>query len=233
MYQTNLEQFQGPLDLLLQLIESQKMDISQVSLAKVTDQYLGYLDNLQNISAEELADFLVIATKLLVIKSKILLPQMADEEEDSAEQLEAQLKLYKDYQEAAKLIERIIADKQACFSREKVAFNFPASFSPPEGLAAADLQNIFSEVIRRIDYVVNLPQKVMEKVVSLTEMVGNIRAALGTMQKFSFHHVLTGAKSRSDIVVCFMALLELIKSGEVAVNQQGIFDEITVEKNAI
>lgn len=233
MYQTNLEQFQGPLDLLLQLIENQKLDISQVSLANVTDQYLSYLDNLQNINAEELADFLVVATKLLVIKSRILLPQLDDEEEDSAEQLEAQLRLYKDYQEAAKIIEQILAEKNECFSREKVAFNFQPSFSPPEGLMAGDLQAIFSEVIKRIDYVVNLPQKVMERVMTLTEMVTNIRDTLGKMQKFSFHHVLSGAKSRSDIVVCFMALLELIKAGEVAVNQQGVFDEITVEKITI
>ena len=77
-YKIELEQFQGPLDLLLQLIEGQKLDISQVSLAEVTDQYLAYLDGVHDISATELADFLLVATKLLVIKSKLLLPQLAD-----------------------------------------------------------------------------------------------------------------------------------------------------------
>ena len=76
MKEIKLEKFQGPLDLLLRLIEGQELDISQVSLAQVTDQYLNYLDSAKNISATELADFLVIATKLLVIKSKILLPQL-------------------------------------------------------------------------------------------------------------------------------------------------------------
>jgi len=87
MYQIKLEQFNGPLDLLLCLIEDEKLDISQVSLAKVTDQYLSYIERSENISATELADFLVIATKLLVIKSKTLLPDLVDGEEDSAEQL--------------------------------------------------------------------------------------------------------------------------------------------------
>ncbi len=230
MYQTNLEQFQGPLDLLLQLIEGQKLDISQVSLAQVTDQYLSYLDKLQNIAAEDLADFLVIATKLLVIKSKLLLPQLADEEEDSAEELEAQLRLYRDYQEASQQIERMISEENFSFSREKVVFTLRPIFSPPASVTAQMLQEIFSEVVRRVDYIVNLPQKIMEKVVSLTEMVSGIREKLKTMRKFSFRHLLAGAKSRGDIVVYFMALLELIKEGEVAVNQKSVFDEIEVEK---
>jgi len=230
MYQTNLEQFQGPLDLLLQLIEDQKLSISQVSLAEVTDQYLGYLDKLQTVGAEELADFLIIATKLLVIKSKILLPQLADEEEDSAEQLEAQLRLYKDYLEASKLIEQLLLKKNFCFTREKIAWQMKPTFSPPAGLAAADLLQLYSEILRRIDYIISLPQKVLEKVVSLKEMVMSIRQTLGKMRKFSFRQMLSGAKSRSDIVVCFLALLELIKAGEVAVNQAGVFDEILIEK---
>jgi segregation and condensation protein A len=230
MYQTKLEQFQGPLDLLLQLIEGQKLDISQVALAQVTDQYLSYLDKLQNISAEELADFLVIATKLLVIKSKLLLPQLADEEEDSAEELEAQLKLYRDYQEASQRLELMIGEENFSFSREKIAFTLQPTFSPPASVTAVLLQEIFSEVVRRVDYIVNLPQKVMEKVVSLTEMVSGIRQRLSTAQKFSFHQLLDGAKCRGDVVVCFMALLELIRAGEIAVNQKGVFDEIEVEK---
>ena len=230
MYQAKLEQFQGPLDLLLQLIEGQKLDISQVALAQVTDQYLGYLDKLQNIAAEDLADFLVIATKLLVIKSKLLLPQIADEEEDSAEQLEAQLRLYRDYQQAAAQIEKIISGNNFSFSRERISQVLKPTFSPPQSITADLLQEIFSEVVRRVDYVVNLPQKVMEKVVSLTEMVSGIRERLQMMQKFSFHHLLEKASSRGDVVICFMALLELIKSGEVAVNQKGVFDEIEVER---
>ena len=230
MYQINLEQFSGPLDLLLQLIEAEKLDISQVSLAKVTDQYLAYLDSRPDLAAGDLADFLTVATKLLVIKSKLLLPEMADDEEDSAEQLEAQLKMYKEYLEAAKKIEAILAENMYSFTRERLPIDFRPKFSPPKFLTAAMLEKVFSEILARIDYVAKLPEKIMEKVISLKETVHGIREALGRAQKMSFRDIISQAKSRQDVVVCFMALLELIRSGEAAVNQQGIFDEIEVER---
>lgn len=229
-YQVNLEKFSGPLDLLLQLIEQEELDISQVSLAKVTDQYLAYLDEQSDLPAGELADFLTVATKLLVIKSKTLLPQMADEEEDSAEQLEAQLKMYKEYLEASKKMEARLAEGRRSFSRERLPVDFRPKFSPPPTLTADTLKNIFEEIIKRVEYVASLPQKIMERTVSLKEIVNGIREALGRAQKISFKEVIASAKSKHDVVVCFMALLELIKSGEAAVNQQGIFDEIEVEK---
>lgn len=229
-YKIALEKFQGPLDLLLQLIEKREMDISQIALAEVTDQYLAYIDNHQDISAIELADFLVIATKLLVIKSKTLLPQLADDEEDSAEQLEAQLKMYKDYLDASKNIEKIIASGKFLFGREKIAVNIEATFSPPPSLTTDNLVNTYLEILGRIDYVVNLPQKVMEQTVTLKEKVNNIRDIILRLKKINFSQVLTDAQSKTDMVVSFMALLELIKSGEIAVNQVGAFDDIYIEK---
>lgn len=230
MYKIELEQFSGPLDLLLQLIEAEKLDISEVSLAKVTDQYLLYLDARPDLAAGDLADFLTVATKLLVIKSKTLLPEMADDEEDSAEQLEAQLKMYKEYLEAAKKIEAVLSENKYSFTRERLPIDFRPKFSPPKLLTVAMLEKIFSEIIARIDYVAKLPEKIMAKVVSLKEMVSGIREALGRAQKMNFREMIKEAKSRQDVVVCFMALLELIRNGEAAVNQQGIFDEIEVEK---
>lgn len=229
-YKIELEQFQGPLDLLLQLIEQQKLDISQVSLAKVTDQYLSYLDQINDIDATELADFLVVATKLLIIKSRSILPQLVDEEEDSADQLEAQLKLYRDYLDASKQIEHILSQKSFCFTREKINFQFEPAFSPPKKMKAFDLSAAFAEVLNRVDYVVNLPKKIMEKTVSLKEMVTNIKDGIVKMKRMSFRNVLTSARSRTEVVVCFIALLELIKQGEIAVNQKGVFDEIMIEK---
>jgi len=230
MYETQLEKFTGPLDLLLQLIEQEKLDISQVSLAKVTDQYLSYLDEHRDLPAHDLADFLTVATKLLVIKSKTLLPQLADDEEDSAEQFEAQLKMYKEYLEAAKKIEAILAQNNYSFTRERLPLDFRPKFSPPPRLVAADLAKVFEEILKRIEYIIKLPERIMERVVSLKDMVAGIRQALLKAQKISFREVLAQAKTKAEAVVCFMALLELIKSGEAAVNQKGIFDEIEVER---
>jgi len=229
-YNFNLEQFNGPLDLLLGLIQDQKLDISQVALATVTDQYLAYLEKASDIGAMDLADFLVVATKLLVIKSKLLLPELNNDEEDSAEELENQLKIYRDYLEASKQLEKIIAAKNFSFSRDRVAVLLDPTFSPPTGLAADDLAKIFSEIIQRVDYVVNLPQQVMARVMSLKEKISDIKNLLAGAPKINFQHVLGGAQSRHDVVVCFMALLELVKNNEIAVNQKGVFDEITIEK---
>jgi len=229
-YQIVLDKFSGPLDLLLQLIEQEELDISQVSLAKVTDQYLAYLDANKDLPAGELADFLTVATKLLVIKSKLLLPQMADEEEDSAEQLEAQLKMYKEYLAASKKIEALLTEKKYSFTRERLPLDFRPAFSPPPSLGVGDLTAVFEEILKRIEYVTSLPRKIMERVVSLQETVSGIREALSRAQKMSFKEVIANAKSKHEVVISFMALLELIKSGEAAVKQKGIFDEIEVEK---
>lgn len=230
MYKIELEQFNGPLDLLLQLIESQKLDISSVALAEVTDQYLGYLDAHPDIPAHDLADFLVVATKLLVIKSRTLLPPTEEEEDDMAGDLELQLKMYKEYLDASRTIEKIISQKHFSFTRERIAYNFEPSFSPPENISADNLNEAYLEIIKRVDYVVNLPQRVMEKVVSLSEMVLHIRQKLTEFQKTSFKNIISHANCKSDVVVCFMALLELIKSGEAIVNQNNIFDEIKIER---
>lgn len=230
MFNFELDKFSGPLDLLLQLIEQEELDISQVALAKVTDQYLAYLDEHKELSATELADFLTVATKLLVIKSKLLLPQLADDEEDSAEQLEAQLRMYKEYLEASKKVEALLLENRYCFTRERLPIDIRPKFSPPPNLKLEQLLAMFEEVIKRVEYVTNLPQKVMERVVSLKEIVSGIRETLAQTQKMSFREVIKNAKSKHEVVICFMALLELIRSGEAAVSQKGIFDEIEVEK---
>lgn len=230
MLNYELEQFSGPLDLLLSLIEQEQLAISQVSLAKVTDQYLSYLDEHKDLPAHDLADFLTVATKLLVIKSKTLLPKMADDEEDSAEQFEAQLRMYKEYLDASKKVEVILAQNNCAFTRERLPLDFRPKFFPPPKLAATDLATVLADLLKRIEYIARLPEKIMERVVSLKEMVGDIRSALLKAQKISFREVMAHAKSKAEVVVCFMALLELIKSGEAAVNQKGIFDEIEVER---
>ena len=100
MYKVKLEKFEGPLDLLLQLIESADLDITEISLSQVADQFMRYLIEVENKNPDELADFLVAASRLLLIKSRILLPNLHIEDEGEAMELEIQLKIYKEYYEA-------------------------------------------------------------------------------------------------------------------------------------
>lgn len=229
-YKIELEQFQGPLDLLLKLIQDQKLDISQVALARVTDQYLSYLDNCSDIGASELADFLVVATKLLVIKSKILLPEVADEEDDSAEDLEQQIKIYKEYLDASKKVEKIIAKENFLYVRDKIGLQLKPTFSPPKNISTGIIKDCFADILHRIDYVVNLPEQVMERVITLKEKISDIRENLKSLSQMNFKNVLSDVKSKADVVVCFMAVLELVKSEEVAVIQKGVLDEIIIQR---
>src|SRR3989338_9236417 len=107
MYQTKLEQFEGPLHLLLELIEAEKLDITSIALSKVTDQFLDYLTETSDLHPEELADFLVVAARLLLIKSRALLPSLTGEGDEEAD-LERQLKIYREYYEASKSMHALL-----------------------------------------------------------------------------------------------------------------------------
>src|SRR3989339_2104859 len=107
-----IDKFEGPLGLLLQLIESQELDITEISLAKIADQYIEYIRGDKGIGPEELADFLVVAAKLLLIKSRALLPFLKGEAEEEIEEFEQQLRMYKEFLAAAKKIEAIIGKKR-------------------------------------------------------------------------------------------------------------------------
>ena len=111
-----LEQFEGPLDLLVQLIHENKLNISEISLANITEQYLAYLVEVEERFPEELADFLVIATRLLLIKSKLFLP-VSDEEEDDEERLSSQLKIYKTFVDASQAVQSLISRRRFLYAR--------------------------------------------------------------------------------------------------------------------
>src|SRR3989339_99764 len=148
-----IEKFEGPLSLLLKMIEQEELDITEINLAGIADQYIEYIKNNNNISPDNMADFLVIAAKLLFIKSKALLPYIYAEEEEDLEDLEKQLKMYKEFLEAAKKIEKMLGKKKFMFAREfnrKVALANTHSFSPPKKLQISDILETFKDLLLRI-----------------------------------------------------------------------------------
>lgn len=228
MYKIKLEKFEGPLDLLLQLIEEEELDISEVSLAQVTEQYIAYLNSVPDILPEELADFLVVAAKLLYIKSKILIPQLEIEDEEEGD-LEKQLKIYRIFHLAGKGIEKIIARNRFSYIREvKGAKVIDPIFTPPKGLATNTLKEIFIEVLKKIEPIVNLPQEVMEKTVSIQEKISQIQEAVQRGISLNFHTLLKSAASKTEIIVTFLALLELVKQQVIVVMQQDAFADIEI-----
>ena len=228
-YSVKLEQFEGPLDLLLELIEQESLDISQISLAKCTDGYLEYVEAHQDIPAEELADFLVVAAKLLFLKSQILLPFLNLEEPESEGDLESQLKIYREYLEASKSIEAAIGRRRFLFVHDRLP-NVEMGFAPPKKLTTAQMGDMFRAVVARLEPVFKVPAAVIERTISIHDKIRQIRDILRQAERLSFREVLASATSRTEIVVSFLAILELTKQRSVSISQTGQFSDILIER---
>lgn len=228
-----LEKFEGPLALLLELIEKEEMDITEISLAKIADQYIEYIRKAETLRPDELADFLVVAAKLLLIKSRALLPFLKGEEEEEIQEFEQQLKMYKEFLEAAKKIEAIIGKKRFSFAREFNRQAFLASarlFSPPKNLTAGDLENVFGEIIKSIKPAELLKEKSLEPMVNIEDKILVIQQILLQKIKISFNNILAGAKNKTEMIVSFLAMLELIKQKDIMAAQTEMFGEIEVSR---
>ncbi len=224
--------FQGPLDLLLHLIEQEELDITKVALAQVTDQYLAYLAVLQEVEAEFLTDFLVIAAKLLLIKSQALLPKppaslAGGEEDDLGEQLARQLLAYKRYKEAAQTLRR----REDSGLRTFVRVAPPPKIEPRLSMDDVTLNDLVAAVqqalaIRPADAPVG---EVLSPVtVTIGQQMALIQDELATHQDVSFKRLLHRASSRVEIIVTFLAVLELIKQYAVDVRQNEPFGDIVI-----
>jgi segregation and condensation protein A len=228
-YSVKLEKFEGPLDLLLNLIEQEKLDISQVSLAMCTDGYLKYLDGRPDIPPEELVDFLTVAAKLLLLKSQILLPFLNAGEAEGEGDLESQLRIYKEYLDASKVIESAIGRKRFLFVHERLP-NVDIGFAPPKRLTTQQMTSFMQVIIARLQPLVVVPKAVVERVVSIHERIRQIREVLGRAARLSFRELLSSATSRTEIVVSFLAILELIKQHSVSADQEGQFTDIVITR---
>ena len=228
-YTINSEAYNGPLDLLLQLIESQELDITQVSLAQVADQYVSFVENNPEILPEDIADFLVIAAKLILIKSKALLPTL--EIIEDANELEKQLKMYKLYLDATKKIESIVAHKNFTYSHTSFPAQFIQGFVPPKKQITTErMRDLYDLVIKRLEPIIMLPKRIIERVVTIREKIENIRDAILKHSKISFKHFLSNGAGKSEKIVSFLALLELVKQKIIQVEQGDFLGEIEISK---
>jgi len=229
------EKFEGPLGLLLQLIEQEELDITEVSLAKIADQYLDYIKKLDVANPDEMADFLVIAAKLLYIKSKALLPYLYTEKDEGIEELEQQLKMYKEFLEAMRIIEAMISRKKFMFAREfdkKAILANLKIFSPPAKLAKENLASVFRNLISQIKPEEEaLEEEKLERKINIEDKILAIQKALLDKIRVNFSKFLAKAGSKTEVIVSFLAILELIKQRDIMVSQEGLFSEIVISAN--
>ena len=217
---------------MLQLIERSELDITKVSLAKVTDQFLGYLDQVEEIVPEEVADFLVVAAKLIYLKSQTLLPNLELPVEAEAGDLERQLKIYQQYYEASKTIEKLLKRRHFSFVRLKpMRLRLLQGFAPPPGLQGRQLAAAFAEVLERLEEIRRLPKILIAKAVSIKERINELRQHLMTNLQATFGQ-LSKANNKLDTIVSFLALLELVKQRVVQVDQKSLFKDIFIRLNS-
>jgi len=213
---------------LLELIESEKLLITDISLSKVTEQYLRHLSELAERNPDELADFLVIASKLLLIKSRVLLPELTIDDEDESD-LALQLKMYKEYYNASKILLGILGAHAFSFPRLKPAVSITPVFNPPKNLTSNSLADFFRGVLKDIEPIVGLPRDIVRRTVSMQEKISNIQRQISQQATLQFSNMLKESKSKMEVIVTFLALLELVKQRTIVVRQESIFEEIYVE----
>jgi segregation and condensation protein A len=233
-YTVNTPVYEGPLDLLLRLIERAELDITAIALATVTDQYLTHIRALQeNARADEISAFLVIAAKLIQIKSEALLPRPPVREvgeEDPAEALAQQLRIYKRFKELAGLLE----------AREAQGLRTYLRLAPPPKVEARlDLSDITLTDLLNAAESVYLSEKEKQSLgtvisapkVTIREKIAYLSEALRKNKHASFKGLLGPTATRLETVVTFLALLELIKRYRVSVTQDSIFGSIEIERS--
>jgi len=231
-YQSREKIFEGPLDLLLDLIEKEKLDVTDVSLAQVADQFLKYLENSESVSPEYLADFLLVAGKLILIKSKAILPilELEKEEEEDIEELKARLKEYQKFKEIAKELIKMESRKKMFFSRQSYS-GMKTIFCPPKKLSILDLQNIFESVLDKLPKVEILAKETIKKIISIKDKIEYLKKSLLERINLTFQSAIVDRKDRVEIVVTFLAMLELVRNNVVVVEQEKMFGEIKIKNN--
>ncbi len=232
-YELSLGYYQGPLEKLLELIEARKLEVTQVSLAEVTTDFLAYLEKLQSGAGGNgappavLADFLSVASKLLLIKSKALLPslELSEEEASDIKNLEARIALYRELKRTQVYIRTGWSDAPVMFTREFLTATEPL-FYPPRGLTTVDLERSVARVVAEVERFWKPTVSIRAEMVNLKVMIEEVvdRLAKGAFPMRD----LQGRRSRGELVLLFLAVLHLIKQQLVDASQSAHFADITV-----
>jgi segregation and condensation protein A len=231
-YNVQTPVYEGPLDLLLGLIERSELDITEVSLALVTDQYLAYLGGMEELNADEISAFLVIAAKLLQIKSEALLPRPPAREpgeEDSGRSLVDQLKLYKRFKE----IGGWLYTRQDSNLRTFLRIAPPPKVEPKLDLSSLTLEKLIAAAetaFAREKQKEPLGTIIAPPRVTIREKIDLISKTLREVQRSTFRAMLNDGASRLEIVVTFLAMLELIKRYRIDAHQEGLFSDIEINR---
>jgi segregation and condensation protein A len=241
-YSVRAGAFEGPLDLLLSLIENKKFFINEISLAEVTNDYISYIKSLNQTSNEkqigEVSYFVLIASTLILIKSKSLLPNLSitEEEKEDISALEKRLRIYQIFKKAGVEINRLFGKNIIFMPLERI-WSTPI-FSPdplitPQNLLVS-VKNAISNAPKKE---VSLPKIEVKKIINIEEVIDNISERVKNAVKLSFKDLTKGDGSRptdeakTQVIISFLAMLELVREGIIEVIQNSSFGDIEINKN--
>jgi segregation and condensation protein A len=232
-YHIETKVYNGPLDLLLSLIEKSELDITKLALAEVTDQYLEYLNSIRDKYADEVSEFIVVAAKLMQIKSEALLPrppQREAGEEDPGEELIQQLLIYREFKTISKMLEGRLDEGYHSYLRTAP----PPKIEGKLDLSGIDINHIYEMAIHL--YKLADDRKPVDEVIELShvtikEKIKMIHSILIKNSSIKFSELFENHFTKLDVVVTFLAMLELMKQYYLQVNQDELFGEISIEKS--
>ena len=225
--------YEGPLELLLELIEKRKLLINDISLAAVTDEYIASINANTELPVGETAEFVALAATLLLIKSRSLLPQLelSSEETRDIKELEYRLALYQIIKEATRGLGSRLGEPGLYEGNppERQAY-----FLPDETISLESLHSAAQTLIQGFPQSLTLPKVAVKKIVSIEEMIERLQTRVSSALRLSFKEFAgIGKKERTEIIVSFLAMLELVKQGILNASQDDHFGDITLESDAV
>lgn len=228
--QVFLEAFEGPLDLLLYLIKKQNMDILNIQIAKITHQYMQYVEMIQGLRFELAAEYLLMAAMLAEIKSRMLLPkreEVVEEDEDPRAELVRRLQEYEQFKKAAEKLDELPQEGRDVFT---VQVEFPKN-ATVKAIAPIELKDLilaFKDVMARA--VLYSDHKIAAENISIRGRMSDILSRLQSEERISFEHLFVVQEGRLGVVVTFLAILELLKQALVEIFQENLFDPIHIQR---
>jgi len=223
------ETFEGPMELLIELVEKRKLLINDISLAEVTDEYMKTVSDMQELSLPNTAQFVALAATLLLIKSKSLLPvlDLTEEEEASIEDLEERLKKYQVYRDIANTLAQRFGNTNM-YEPEYTPPRDPL-FVPDQLCSTSELAEAMRRVLTNLPKSEPKPAARVRPTISLEDMMDKLKNRIESQMKTKFSDIQRSESEHKNVIVGFLAILELFKQGNVIISQSGRFDDIHLE----
>lgn len=231
-YKITIDNFDGPLDLLLHLIKENNIDIYDIKVEEIAKQYLDYIESMKNLNLSIASEYLVMASELIEMKSRMLLPKREEEdtyeyEEDPREVLIERLLAYKKYKEVTKEFKDLELTRKLVISKEQENLSKYLKEEENENLSVSDLVDAFNNLLEKKRLEKPVQTKITKKELSVTEKVIKIRDILKKKRKVNFEDLFENS-SKEEIIVSFLSILEMLKKDEIIVKQENNFNNIIV-----